>query len=192
MAVKKGYSIRKNILVKYERDDGEFEIPEGVLGIGTGAFKNCKHLTRIKIPNSVTSIGYEAFRECTGLSSIELPDSITAIGCAAFYGCSGLTSIKIPRGVTEIASGAFEFCGNLTAIEIPRGVTFIGKPTLTEDPTSENIGQNFYTTGVGTRLGCPEEYGNILTHFQSSNQPFCLHFARKVFLSSLTQIPFQA
>ena len=36
-------------------------IPEGVNGIGAGAFYNCKNLKEITIPKSVKSIGDEAF-----------------------------------------------------------------------------------------------------------------------------------
>ena len=53
----------------------------------TGAFSNCKNLTKITIPNNITSIGQYAFYYCQNLTSINLPSSITSIGEYAFYYC---------------------------------------------------------------------------------------------------------
>ena len=42
-------------------------VPEGVLRIGRGAFKNCYDLMSVTIPDSVESIGKDAFDECVKL-----------------------------------------------------------------------------------------------------------------------------
>jgi len=58
-------------------------IPDGVIGIGSGAFFGCGGLTSVTIPNSVTCIGDWAFME-TGLTTVNIPDSVTSIGTNPF------------------------------------------------------------------------------------------------------------
>lgn len=151
---KKGYSIRKNILVKYEKDDAQFVIPDGVTAIGSKAFKNCTHLTSITIPNSVTKIESEAFygcsnlisiempntilnvepyafAHCTGLKNIQLSNSLISIGSYAFYQCSQLENVEFPKSLKKIGSYAFGSCYNFTSIEIPENVTDIQTSVFT-------------------------------------------------------------
>ena len=130
----------------------------GLNSIGDYEFFNCHGLTSIEIPNSVISIGIGAFRNCSsmarmvvesgntvydsrgncnsiiktstnelvaGCKTTVIPDSVTSIGNDAFYFCSGLTSIEIPNTVISIGSLAFEGCTGLTSIEIPNSVTSI-------------------------------------------------------------------
>ncbi|MCD8302809.1 MAG: leucine-rich repeat domain-containing protein [Prevotellaceae bacterium] len=47
-----------------------FNIPEGVISIGSDAFEDCTSLTQVTIPNSVTSIEQDAFYGCTSLTQI--------------------------------------------------------------------------------------------------------------------------
>ena len=82
-------------------------LPNGLSGIGTGAFKNCINVAEIRIPGSVKKIGADAFNGCTGLKELVLADGVTGIDDAAFYGCTGLTSITLGKNVKEIAFNAF-------------------------------------------------------------------------------------
>ena len=100
-------------------------IPDGVVGIGDGAFAHCNSLTDIEIPNSVTSIGNSAFAECNGLTSVEIPNSVTSLGRDVFADCNNLAEIEIPNSVTSIGSGAFAGCNSLESVEIPAGVSQI-------------------------------------------------------------------
>ncbi len=102
------------------------QINNGVTGIGSEAFRECRSLTSITIPDSVTSIGEDAFNKCVSLTSITLPDSVTSIGDFAFYECSALESIVIPNSMTDISCGAFSHCSALTSVTIPDSVTSIG------------------------------------------------------------------
>ena len=45
------------------------ELP--VIGIASGAFKNCARLTSMTIPGTVVSVGSAAFQGCTGLIKVE-------------------------------------------------------------------------------------------------------------------------
>ncbi|MBR5848065.1 MAG: leucine-rich repeat domain-containing protein, partial [Bacteroidaceae bacterium] len=118
--------------------------------------QGCKNTT---IPNSVINIGNGAFRDCRGLTSVTIPDSVISIGDFAFRGCSGLTSIvvesgnsvydsrdncnaiietatntlvagckntTIPNSVISIGNSAFCDCSSLTSVTIPNSVTSIG------------------------------------------------------------------
>jgi BspA type Leucine rich repeat region (6 copies) len=101
-------------------------IPDGVFGIGDGAFYFCTSLNNITIPASVTSIGSHAFYSCRTLASITIPNSVTSIGEAAFGNCWTLAKITIPNSITIIGDAAFYSCTNLTSISIPHSVTGIG------------------------------------------------------------------
>ena len=121
--------IENGVLVKVDNSDivpdGSFVIPEGVTGIGNGAFRDCSSLTSVNIPDSVTRIGADAFRDCSSLTSINIPDGVTSIDYFTFSGCSSLTSVNIPDSVTRIESCAFEGCRSLTSVNIPDSVTSI-------------------------------------------------------------------
>ncbi|MBR3492991.1 MAG: leucine-rich repeat domain-containing protein, partial [Bacteroidales bacterium] len=131
----------------------------GLNSIGDYEFFNCHGLTSIEIPNSVISIGIGAFRNCSsmarmvvesgntvydsrgncnsiiktstnelvaGCKNTIIPNSVTSIGNNAFTSCIGLTSITIPNSVTSIGYSAFSYCTYLTSITIPDPVSFIG------------------------------------------------------------------
>ena len=126
-------------------------IKNGVVNIGSYAFRNRRELASITIPDSVTSIGYDAFSGCTSLTSITIPDSVTSIGDFAFhdtayynnnanwkndvlYISNHLIKAKdrisgdyvIKGGTKCIANNAFSNCTGLTSITIPDSVTSIG------------------------------------------------------------------
>lgn len=124
------FVIEDNVLVKYNGNDTEVVIPDGVTSIGDYAFYDCSNLSSIVIPDSVTSIEPYTFEECSSLSSVVIPDNVTSIGGCAFNKCSGLNSIVLPDNITSIDYCAFEKCSNLSSIRIPDSVTSIGNSTF--------------------------------------------------------------
>ena len=121
---KKGEEV---ILLAYEGDDENIEIPEGVTSIGDSVFSGYKNLKNLKLPQGIKSIGKKAFLFCSRLTNLELPEAITSIGAAAFSGCSSLTDLKLPKRLTSIQYDAFSFCNSLTNLELPQGITSIGE-----------------------------------------------------------------
>ncbi|MCD8133831.1 MAG: leucine-rich repeat domain-containing protein [Clostridiales bacterium] len=122
------FSKDKTVLICYPagKEGVSYEIPEGIISIGTSAFDACMSLTSVIIPDSVTSIENWTFADCSGLTSMVIPDSVTSIGIDAFYNCSNLTDLTIGNSVASIGSGAFLYCNSLTTVIIPDSVTFIG------------------------------------------------------------------
>ena len=91
-------------------------IPDGVMGIGSGAFFGCSNLKSITIPESVEDIGSSAFSGCESLESIVIPDGVEYIDSYAFYGCTSLKTVSGPDWVGYLGENAFENCTSLENI----------------------------------------------------------------------------
>ena len=86
---------------------GEYTIPDFVTSMSSGAFSNCRSITKVVIPNTITSIPYGAFIQCYALTDVVIPNSVTSIEDSAFKQCSSLANITIPSSVTNIGTDAF-------------------------------------------------------------------------------------
>jgi len=64
--------------------------------IGTGAFKECKHLEKVEMPDSVLHIMEGAFKNCTKLEEVRIGAGIRQIDKNAFAGCNHLQTIVLP------------------------------------------------------------------------------------------------
>ena len=91
-------------------------IPDGVLSIGSDAFRGCKGLQETEIPSSVTTIYRSAFHGCISLKSVVLGENITSIEDLAFYNCYNLEKI-VSLSITPPSKGASAF--NSTPITDP-------------------------------------------------------------------------
>ncbi|MDE5829784.1 MAG: leucine-rich repeat protein [Duncaniella sp.] len=123
------YSDDGSILVAMMPDysEAEFEVPNTVTTIGSGAFVNCTSLESVTIPSTVTSIGDYAFQKLTKLSTLSLPASVESIGNYAFDGCTGIVSdLVIPEKVTSIGNYAFRNCSKATGLSLPASLENIG------------------------------------------------------------------
>ena len=99
-------------------------IPDSVICIGEGAFRDSKNLVEVKIGNRVEVIGSCAFSYCSVLSCVCLPHSLMKLGSWCFS-YSGINSITIPSGVKSLPYGCFSHCNKLTRIIISEGVAHI-------------------------------------------------------------------
>ena len=68
-------------------------IPDTVVEIDSGAFRNCTGLKNISIPTSVKKLW--DFEGCTGLTSLEIPATVETIYGCITKGCINLKSIKV-------------------------------------------------------------------------------------------------
>lgn len=55
------------------------KVPEGVVEIGDGAFRDCRFLTRVELPSTLEKLGNEAFLD-SGLEHLNIPAKLTRIG----------------------------------------------------------------------------------------------------------------
>ncbi|MBQ8292965.1 MAG: leucine-rich repeat domain-containing protein [Bacilli bacterium] len=114
-------------------------VPEGVVSIVSGAFKNRVGLTSISIPSTVTDIASDAFIGCTNILLIKVSEAnekyysvdntlIIKESQKVFLGCK---NSKLPEGVVTIGSGAFSGCTSLTKVELPSTVTTVERGAFT-------------------------------------------------------------
>lgn len=107
------FEIKDGVLVKYNGNDSNVIIPDGVTEIGDLAF--ClTDVESVTIPDSVKKIGGGAFSDCGKLTSINIPDSVEVIEEEAFYN-SAIKKITIPDGVKRIENETFRYCDKLKA-----------------------------------------------------------------------------
>ena len=89
------FFIRGGVLIKYNGESTNVQIPDSVFTIGAESFRGLA-IHSVQIPNSVTKIGREAFAE-TNLISVVIPDSVTEIADGAFYNCKYLREVTFPK-----------------------------------------------------------------------------------------------
>lgn len=125
------------------------ELSETIEYIGTGAFRDCKFLSKvdgfektkikkiepytfqkcnlhsIELPEAMECIGEYAFAHNVWLTNIKLNKNLRIIGQGAFMG-TGIENIELPESVEYISDCAFYNCINLSNLIIPSKVKFIG------------------------------------------------------------------
>lgn len=146
---------------RFDRDTGQFDLPEGVTRIDDYAFDRCIAENRaIVIPEQITEIGAYAFRDCR-ISAVMFPSGLTRIGASAFHYCGYLSSVTIPGSVQCVDSGAFEYCYDLKAVVVQEGVKRIGKRAFYDSyhlasvslPSSvEEIGEDAFAECPNVRI----------------------------------------
>ena len=78
---KNGFYLCNNVIMKVDKDiPMKFEWPEGIVGIGDNAFRECSNIKRVTVPDGVKFIGNHAFYRCVNLLSLVLPESVESIG----------------------------------------------------------------------------------------------------------------
>ncbi|MCL2157556.1 MAG: leucine-rich repeat domain-containing protein [Methanobrevibacter sp.] len=112
------FTIDKGVLIKYNGEDSEVEVPSGVTSIGVTAFLDKNTLSKIVLPEGVTEL-QSGFMRCSNLETIILPNSLEIIPQMAFQGCISLKSLVLPKNLKSLGEMAFYDCKKLSSIEIP-------------------------------------------------------------------------
>ena len=158
------FLINRNVLLRYDGEDENVVIPEGITAIGDGSymtfldkkvvsvkipdtvtsigaygFFGCDTLPEIDIPDSVVSIGHHAFRQCTSLKSVTIPDSVSSIERECFWSCTGIEEVKLPKNLKFIEEKAFSGCISLRSVVIPEGTEVIDDCAFWGDESLESI-----------------------------------------------------
>ena len=116
-----------------------YEIPSGVVNVGTGAFANVKTLKSLVIPSGVKVLEMDSISNC-GLEEITIPASVTGIDSYAFHYCENLKRLLgdspfissdrkylyDPRPDAYYPMTLFFFAGkDDSSYEIPEGIRYI-------------------------------------------------------------------
>ena len=110
---------------------GEVVIPETwcgstVTGIGSGAFRNARGITRVVVPDTITGIGSETFYNC-GLTSIDLSKTqLTTLKSTTFMNCHKLSEVQLPDTLQTIESECFRLCTTLHHMVFPDSMRTFG------------------------------------------------------------------
>ena len=105
------FVIKDNVLVSYTGKSDPLtmvEIPDdlGINAIGKEAFLNAT-IGSVIIPEGVISIDEGAFKNCKDIVSVSLPTTLTTINDYAFAYCNSLTNIYLPSGIVNLGKDVF-------------------------------------------------------------------------------------
>ncbi len=117
--------IENGVLIKCKDGSKSINIPDTVVTIEEGAFKECEKLEEVNFGNSVKTIREEAFRGCKSIKRIHLPKQVLQVGESAFRDCTSMEELTVANGDIEIGERAFENCRNLKSIILPEELSEI-------------------------------------------------------------------
>jgi len=136
-----------------EKEEKDYQIPEGCTEIGRYAFRDVKNLKSIDL-TGVVSLEEGAFYGASLSGKLILPDSLTKLeGGFLFENCTELTSVDFGKGLEEtsyrmfenctaikqvnagnhlkkIAARTFTGCDALTEVKLPQSITWADEHTL--------------------------------------------------------------
>ena len=98
-------------------------IPETVVRMESGSFRNCKALEEVYVGANLASLDKSMFKNCTALRRAELAGTISGIGgdmdAGAFIDCFSLTEVVFGENLQgRIATDAFRGCMNLETVDL--------------------------------------------------------------------------
>jgi len=121
-----GFMVWNGWLLDFEnRQATVVSIPDGVVGVGRGAFSEMEDLTTVAFPTSLRHIGNNAFELCTYLDEVEIPTGVETIGAGAFKDCSWIQNLTVLGNVRKIGEQAFSGCSQLAKVVWPDGLEIV-------------------------------------------------------------------
>ena len=122
-----GFMIYNGWVLDYQnRSASEVTIPEGIVGIGRGAFKEMFDLETVTMPESLKYIASGAFEDCSWIQDLQFMSGLRYVGPVAFRGCSSLRRAMFADGVENLGTNVFEQCWQMKSVRLPFTVTNIG------------------------------------------------------------------
>lgn len=126
-------------------DEADLVIPntidgKKVVGIGEGAYLNCKAMKTLLISDGIEFIEDGAFANCENLSKVTFPTTLSRIGSIkdpnarisfsfgsnsmpkGAFANSGVTKISLPERLKKIGESSFSGCKKLALIDFPNGI----------------------------------------------------------------------
>ena len=160
-------------------------LPANLTKIGKYAFADCGKLTISSLPDSVVQINEGLFKNDSAISDFTINDAITTIGAYAFDGCSNLVLAQLNDGITTIGDSAFRNCVKLEVSELPTELVTLGAEAfsgcllITITKTNDKL----------TKIGDKAFYGcQAITKFEFVNDLGATEKLGKAVLEGCTQI----
>lgn len=162
-----------NVLIAGAADGN---IPEGVVKIEKGAFRNRIGLVDINLPKSVKEIGEGAFNGCGNIMTITV-DPLNEVyysqdDCLLLKENNllllGCQSSIISEGIEVIGPGAFDNCSELTEIKLPSTLTTIMPGAFTNCPLVTSL---YISSNVTELTGAFEGMISLSNISVSENNP---------------------
>lgn len=100
------FIIDGDTLVRYDGDEKQVCIPDGIKCIGERAFYQNKNIEQVSMPSTVEVIETSAFEDCENLETI-VATGLKTIQSKAFWGCEKL-ECSFANKVEKVAKDAFE------------------------------------------------------------------------------------
>ena len=109
-------------------------LPDGLLELGKGAYRNCTAATRAELGSSLSEIPERAFAGCSSLSTVFFPQNLQEIGPLAFYGID-VTNLTVNKctSLKSIGDWAFADCRRLANVYLPSSDFKLGKGAFFSD-----------------------------------------------------------
>lgn len=122
-----GFMIYNGWILDYQnRNAAAVTIPDGVVGIGRGAFASMFDLETVTMPESLKCIAKGAFEDCSWIQDLQFMSGLRYVGPFAFRGCSSLLRATFADGVENLGTNVFESCWRMQSVRLPFTVTNIG------------------------------------------------------------------
>lgn len=165
------FTIRGGVLERYNGNDVHVVIPDSVVKIGKGAFRECLGVRSITLPNNVIQISSKAFLGCRLLVEVNLSNTLEEIGEWAFYGCCALKQLNLPGTVKTIGDYAFYGCQSLAEVRFPDGLERIGNSAFGNCRALKyiNLPETVKTIGNCTFEACPALCEIVISEKQKRN-----------------------